>query len=229
MARKPKTLAVYAPNAMVDQFIHPISGARLCLLKDPESAESESYFIGWAGAWQKNLKTAFFDAVHGRGQAKAAFDIAKKSSPPTSKNIMRDWQCSRLYQWEYKMLLDRVNLPDKPELKNIGKEIIEDYDLDIKKLTVNFHPREYSWYDSNTHRIYVEHPQRYIFLHELAHAIDDQVNLNKWNDHGPSFVRTALHLYARYLGRRECDLVRSARAYGLAIAEKKDIPACRVH
>jgi hypothetical protein len=65
-------------------------------------------------------------------------------------------------------------------------------------------------------------------IHELAHAIDMEVNGNIWSHHGPSFVRTLITLAARYQYWHDEDaLEEKARAAGIAIAPKnmmKPIP-----
>ena len=186
------------------RFKHEVSGAVLYLAKREDAATGNAqYTVMWAASWQKNVKD--FTVYNTKTAALSAFNTAKAKEPPTTPSLTRDFQVNKVYRWEGDTL-DKESVKLTPEqMKRVVKRISEDFNMVAPKIRYKDpdpnQANPASYYYAHLNKILMRHKKLSFVIHEVAHAIDHQINGNKWSDHGPSFVRTLIRLADRYQDR----------------------------
>lgn len=211
---------------------HAVSGARLLLARDRTDG---TYIVAWVAPWQRSITD--YKKTDRLGEARALYHVMALQDPPVTPTLTRDWQRNRLYAWEEEAI-DKASPDIAPALmQNIADRISRDFNLHAAPTVTHRDPRKgdapISYYYSNRNSIRMTHRQISAVIHEMAHAVDEQIYGNKWSAHGPSFVRTLIMLAERYQFWLDPEkLETSAKEAGLAIAPRNTAqrgPAARPH
>jgi hypothetical protein len=213
---------------------HEISGARLYLTQTKAPFTDESgrhynrcYVVFWAAPWQKNMKD--YEIFSTKKAAKKEFNYEKRKGPPLTPSLQRDFQVSKVYRWEGDTL-DKNSMNLSPEqMQRVVKKISEDFNMVAPKIKYktpkSSQQNPASYYYTHLNKILMRHKKLSYVIHEVAHAVDHQVNGNKWVDHGPSFVRTLIRLAEKYQ-YWHCpeELEKSAKKAGILVAPEDSLP-----
>lgn len=183
---------------ILDTHRHEISGANFICARVKKTG-AESFITAWVAPWQKTISDYKLhpDYPH----ASTVFDAGRHESPPETSALTRDWQCTKVYGWEDKTTrrYDTKPIQQKHMDKTI-RDICADFNLEaLPKIRRHHMARAYADYNGEENLIRIETQRLNFVLHELAHAIDEKINGNKWAAHGPSFVRTLLAVVDRYM------------------------------
>jgi hypothetical protein len=136
---------------------------------------------------------------------------------------MRDFQRSRVYQWEFTWR------PFSPRLSL--EECQEFVDHVYKKLHRPNPPRVFRRGKTHAHanNKEISLPDwarcKSVIVHELAHSIACQDR--KGDGHGPVFMRYYLNLSARFLKMNKSELYQSAKKAGIKIAIERSVKVSR--
>lgn len=207
-------------HSIVKQYDHELTGARLLLLEAGAQGRTRRYIVGWAGDWQRTMRT--YRAYPSLDKARVYFNRKARQDPPYTSALCRDWQRNKVYRWE-EDTLDKAELAlDAGQMRNVIRRISTDFNLAAQPtLKLKNKEENYSYYDGLKNEIGMGHRSLSALLHELAHAIDMQMNQNFWAGHGPSFMRTLIMLAAHYqYWQDEQELEDSARKAGIKIAPR---------
>ena len=141
----------------------------------------------------------------------------------------RDSQRARCYKWEGEFEkrydLHRPPLLSLEACQRIVEMVWQDYFPRTKAPKVR-DGRGARRASGNYRRIVLPCHTRvwHIVLHELAHAIEDNWNLDAMPWHGPIWVRLFIDLMVRYAGLPEKDLTDLCKEYKVMYALLSDIP-----
>ena len=162
--------------------------------------------------------------------ARGLFNKRGKENPPETPSLQRDWQQSKEYRWEYEALYKSSPRISIEQMERVVRRISDDFN--IAAPTIRYrkphptHKNPSSSYDSDLDKILMKHKEMSFVIHELAHAIDEKINGNKWSAHSPSFVRTVIHLAERYQFWHDPKVLEAkAIELGLQIAPESSLPA----
>ena len=111
-----------------------------------------------------------------------------------------DHQQQTVYDWEDQVILPYGRSITVREARAIITKVADDNGMPCPKLVWESHTN-HSEYDECENRIYFGHRDLISLLHELAHALyHERRDGEKFADHSPGFVWTAIELYHRYAG-----------------------------
>ena len=238
LKRSFNTASVSPKNMRVIEAHHdPHSGATLVCAELPSVYAAQEglksgplYMVGWIPPWRQHMVEGAI--CRSPAAAKTRFQTQKKRGcPPDHDDFKRDWQRSRVYQWE-SANTDRKTLTlEFNEMARITGKVARDFKMPPLKLHY-IEPRigadEYSYYFHDEHRIEMRDKRHSALLHELAHAIDYRINGNKTPvHHSPSFLRTLLCLAEIYRGLDVAALEKTLKKAKLKIAPLDDLPALK--
>lgn len=215
---------------MADSYNHDISGARLILAQTVTQAGKEpSYIVAWISPWQK--KIGDYRGFATMEAAKAAFAEQKHRDPPETPSLCRDWQQTKTYRWEDRVIGKGTQIMDEEQMKKAIVRISQDFNLaapDLSRKKPKAGAKNYaSYYFQDTHNITMRHKQFHALLHEIAHAIDFKINRNRWSPHGPSFIATLILLADRYHWCDSKKLMESAKEAGLSVLPVEALPCAK--
>jgi|GEM_PF-5705621 len=213
---------------ILDSYRHELSGARLILACNEEHDES-LFIIAWVAPWQKTIKN--YNSFKSELAALTAFSRDKATQPPITTEIARDWQHSKVSNWEQKFVDKNDAKLSIQQIENVIRLISKDFNLphEIKLQHSKNLKANIATYDHKIRTITFGNISRLgDILHEMSHCIDADINGNNqgnWSDHGPSFMRTYLVLLDKY---KHWDTLKylenSARKAGVRIAAASSLP-----
>lgn len=200
----PRKLHIERDLEIIDSHRHEISGAQFILARLKKSSP-ESFIIAWVAPWQKTIGDY---TMHDKeSSAGALFEIDRHITPPETPALTRDWQVTKVYDWENKTVCRADALLTKEAMEKAVRDISATFNLAaIPALDLRRHrlTKTCGDWDGEGNRIRIREKTREKrwrlshLLHEMAHAIDEKVNGNRWAAHGPSFVRTFLATVETY-------------------------------
>lgn len=219
---------------VLDEYRHELSGARLVLAetkkphRDKSGTErSPCYVLAWVAPWQKTLRS--YILFYSKGAAEKTFRKSSKKAPPGNSQLCRDWQVSKVYDWEEEFI-DKGSPELTPkQMERVVRRISSDFNMVAPKIKYKEPGPEdedqISFYYEHLHSILMQHNKLSAVIHEVAHAIDMKLNGNSWAHHGPSFVRTLIYLAARYqYWHSPRQLEKQAEKAGIMITPRRALP-----
>lgn len=193
---------------IIREKTHAITGGRLIvarLASEWVRAQGQNlraeFMTSWVPAWRKNIPVPH--AYTTQRFAIRRFDVLKKSPPPVSGDMIRDWQAKNVYDWEDSHSLALSNAVDEKSIERITQGISRRFG--IAAPDCKFRPEHFKGDAKGVYRglltdgskmkspemeVYI--PASHVVIHEMVHHIDTQVNKNRWLNHGPSFARTLI-------------------------------------
>ncbi len=229
--KRRRGLSLGAHLPLIQEHIHPLSGARLIIAKierKPYPVQGR-YVVGWVAPEEQTLW--FYRNVETERQARALFKNCRDSGPPDKNDFHYDPQMNPVYSWQDHFQFHSRQL-QLAEMKTITSKLADIFNMEAPGVIYN--PKSArkcdaeAMLDKNEIRMY--RPYLSMLLHEFAHLLNDQVNRDKWAWHGPGFMRTylsVLSLFPEVAGRQ--DLEKLARDTSqIKIADERDVPSCQI-
>lgn len=134
---------------------------------------------------------------------------------PYRKKLLKDWQQQRVYDWEEQALGLYTKKMTKAEMTALVKQVAIDHGIKIPKVKF-LKEQEYSDYSFWSNTIRFGHRDNISVLHEIAHAIHDNIhNREDVAHHPPAFVWTVIELYHKYAGAPLNTLITTAQKNNL--------------
>ncbi|AEP10705.1 hypothetical protein MICA_2403 [Micavibrio aeruginosavorus ARL-13] len=126
-----------------------------------------------------------------------------------------DHQQQAVYDWEDRVILPHGHTITPKQARAMIALVADDNDMPRPKLVWEDHTN-HSEYDECENRIHFGHRDIISLLHELAHAVyHHRRDGDRYADHSPAFVLTAIELYHNYANIDLDTLVTSANKIGL--------------
>ncbi|AGH99137.1 hypothetical protein [Micavibrio aeruginosavorus] len=154
---------------------------------------------GWHARGDETLyyKRHFLDA----DSAHIHFDAEMVDTDAIIDNIFSvDRQQQAVYDWEDRVIVPHGRIITAKDARAMIARVADDNDMPRPKLVWEEHTN-HSEYDECDNRVHFGHRDSISLLHELAHALyHERRDGEKFADHSPGFVWTAIELYHRYAG-----------------------------
>ncbi|WP_435640628.1 hypothetical protein [Micavibrio aeruginosavorus] len=123
----------------------------------------------------------------------------------------RDHQEQTVYRWEDQCIVPLGRKITKDEAKALIEKISDDHDIPVPKL-LWMPDTNSSSYEEETNKIRFGHREIISLLHEMAHVLyHHRRDGERYADHAPAFVFTAIELYHQYAGIDLDTLISTAR------------------
>jgi hypothetical protein len=223
-----------APKLRLDRDVtvlkmhdHAMTGTRLYLVQAARPSR-KAWAVCWLAPWQKTLPQNCEWVTFNTAQA--AFEKNAAKPPPKIPSLTKDWQREAFYRWETAHLLKGSAILTEDQIKTVVARVSHDFNMAAPSIRFsNTSPdnKTLGYYQFNKHHIQMYNNRLHYVLHELSHALDFKINGNHLADHGPSFVRTAMILSARYAFQKMEAMEQSAKDMNLHVAPIHSVPVAR--
>lgn len=222
---------------------HAPSGARLILAHVDDYAKLDPrpkhpFVLAWVAGWQKTIRD--YQTFSVKDRALESFNRMSRKNLPKTPDLARDFQRSAVYGWEAEHInksnknrymsrtaIEALVLSVSREFGIEPPKVVFAQGKDLKRMKKKqtyaiYYPRDYK---TRSHEILLRDRRISTVLHELAHAVNDEVNNDVLVGHSPAFIRTLLRLAEKHqpwVDHRKAE--QGAFKAGLLVAPVEGLP-----